>query len=983
LKTSTSSLSFRCPLGSPSFALISVLALVSLAALTATAFLASARLERTATRPLGEKVRLEMALNIGLTCVYEIINDGLASSFDAVVTYWRINPADDIGYLLIGAPRNFNEPGDIPTPQMYWFPAFTTATMTELATNSPPTAVMTNRATVDNQSMFSNTISTLMTSLTNVWPNGSTNIELIGHTSANPRLSPPVGWMTIKQPVRTTPGKTNTVSTPVVRIAFFTEDLSGLIDAERMCGSTTRDTGTNPTEISMANIGPTPGITFDTTTNKRATYLSPLLLATNGGIATTNLRYFATGLRSWSNAFERIPRAIALTTNTHYRGATNGVTNDNGAKFPIPANPTSDDVAKIAATITTNLPNFGDRSGAMNAIAYVNNIAANIVDYVDTDSIPSVDSGANPTYLGIENIPWPNELFDQITFTRVTQAGKIGIQLQDYVEVWNMGNKEIPTGTTVTLSNNYDMMLTMANTGFGKQGDVIYFPPVSFRTNLNSFNLETGSFGLKTFTLSSALPPNGYRVLNSSTNKLTVQIPDPIASVYWRDGRLKPNWFIYSPEADATANMTYTAFIGTNMIQKSISGRSTRYLAETNKIPLNSDYIFCNNIGYASQATITDSTPFHAGGDPRAQLFLSGILYQQNYTNQYATPGGRNRTYYWQPGGRGAKEYLESDVNPTKYWPDNGHANSADYGGNPTSYGQDPIIDFPPVTPLTNNYVMKRNDTGVLTNIVELGNIYDPMQWSDPAGSGVSGQPGLWTNLTTAATASPLYGGRNTLRIGRPEHQRFAFTNLGGETDLPVPNMGQSAAAFLDIFALTTNGIDDGGKININTAPGAVLAALAGGISLKSDLAKAGSEVNTTMVTAFTNGVMKFRQTYPFYSTSQLPFISKNYGDANWTNTWHTSTVFSTNSGCGLNGITELNDQGVEEWFSKIYGLSSVQSRNFRVYVYAQMVNSNNIPYGRIMRKYYHIFAEQNSDAFNDEYNSAGYSCVNERESEY
>ena len=73
----------------------------------------------------------------------------------------------------------------------------------------------------------------------------------------------------------------------------------------------------------------------------------------------------------------------------------------------------------------------------------------------------------------------------------------------------------------------------------------------------------------------------------------------------------------------------------------------------------------------------------------------------------------------------------------------------------------------------------------------------------------------------------------------------------------------------------------------------------------------------------------------------------------------------------------------MEEWFSKIYDLSSVQSRNFRVYVYAQMVNSNNIPYGRIMRKYYHIFAEQNSDALGDVYNTAGYSLVNERESEY
>ena len=258
------------------------------------------------------------------------------------------------------------------------------------------------------------------------------------------------------------------------------------------------------------------------------------------------------------------------------------------------------------------------------------------------------------------------------------------------------------------------------------------------------------------------------------------------------------------------------------------------------------------------------------------------------------------------------------------------------------------------------------------------------MQWKPPTSfSNNTKYPGCSIDATWTNTGGELHGGGNTLRIGRPEHSRFAFTNVGGSNGLPIPNMGQSAAALLDIFRTTTNGIDDGGRININTAPGPVLAALAGGITLSNDTSKLGSEVNSNMVAAFTKGVMKFRQAYPFYSPSQLPFISTNYGDANWTNNWHTNTVFSTNTGCGLKGITELNDQGMEEWFSKIYGLSSVQSRNFRVYVYAQMVNSKNEPYGRVMRKYYHIFAEQKSEDPKAAYNEANYSRVPEHESEY
>ena len=58
---------------SPSFALISVLALVSLAALSATAFLASARLERLASRPLADVTRLEMASSTGLAMAMSVL----------------------------------------------------------------------------------------------------------------------------------------------------------------------------------------------------------------------------------------------------------------------------------------------------------------------------------------------------------------------------------------------------------------------------------------------------------------------------------------------------------------------------------------------------------------------------------------------------------------------------------------------------------------------------------------------------------------------------------------------------------------------------------------------------------------------------------------------------------------------------------------------------------------------------------------------
>jgi hypothetical protein len=116
------------------------------------------------------------------------------------------------------------------------------------------------------------------------------------------------------------------------------------------------------------------------------------------------------------------------------------------------------------------------------------------------------------------------------------------------------------------------------------------------------------------------------------------------------------------------------------------------------------------------------------------------------------------------------------------------------------------------------------------------------------------------------------------------------------------------------------------------------------------------------MVSAFTNGVMKFRSLYPFITPSQLAFISTNYGALAWTNTatWQLGAVFSPRYG-GLQGVTSLNDEAREEWFSKIYALTAVQSFNYRIYVVAQLLNTNGDPKGAMMRKYYQVYLNNNT----------------------
>jgi hypothetical protein len=312
------------------------------------------------------------------------------------------------------------------------------------------------------------------------------------------------------------------------------------------------------------------------------------------------------------------------------------------------------------------------------------------------------------------------------------------------------------------------------------------------------------------------------------------------------------------------------------------------------------------------------------------------------------------------------------EVSPAS-WPDAGHNSTK--GPSPTSDSQLPT-SFSPINE-TNLPPGRISNAGSLSNICELGGVFDPIQWSV---SSLGSRQGKWTNLSVSATAANSFGGGTSLRIGRAEHPRFAFTNLGGT--YPVPNMGRSSAALLDIFA-STNSIDTGGRINLNTAPAPVLRALAGGVTLTNDSAMTPSStlaVPTKMTEAFAQGVMRYRAMYPFLSSSQLAFIATDYGVTNsasthWTNTWPTNAVFgNTNASIPLTnapgntlgttasiGVSSWNDQSAEEWFSKIYNLSTVQSWNYRTYVVAQLVNTNGLPTGPTMRKYSLMYIRYNS----------------------
>ena len=991
---------------SPSFALISVLALVSLAALTATAFLASARLERQATMPLTQTTILEMALDAGAECAKEVV-DAPLNHFNHVTTYWRgTNPSDwtnELGYLLNGSGRRTTTAQRASTIIVY-ASCFSSATFTNLGTNASELIVMTND--ISSQGSFLKEMSANMLIQTNFAAGQSTNIPLLGDTPANRCTSPPVGWVYIKQDVRVKPGSINTTNVPVARFAFFVQDLSGMIDAERMGGftngtlyraSTALPTnytqGTNPAEISLTNLTGT-ALTNATTasnftsTNNRIKYLTPgmLVLSNGGGLNTNDMRYVTAGLLHWTNAYERIPMGLGypgsweIKTQLKDVNFTSTVYSAPSGSYPSAATPTTN--TNFILFISNNLTQFALRSGGMDTNRYLAALGANANDYIDTDIGPTTNGTGSTAVRGIEPLPLVTETATSVWWydhgTALSGITGVGDEFRvvNYIELWNPSDRPFSGNIGVFFSNAFGMGPPTA--GGNINGVALNLSLQTGGAGRVVSNTITGFVPNGTNTISVNLAPNEYRVYELGTNihRFRVGASEPIlygGSPATNGGVLQlagpPNG------VGAITNCLIQLFFNNVRYDQSLINRTSADGWQTARVyrlrPASPNPFYAASYPALRPYVKGTASPARPG-DVRMSFYLNLTNSTVGYISTTANPGSslgyRNRTL----SSLGGVVDYRTDYST---WLDGGHTNSP-YNTAAVTETNTPSLGSMPGASATNDYVQKFNNTGTWSNIFELGNIFDPMAWNVPTNS-----PCITTAHSPAGNGNTVLtnGGGTTLRIGRAEHQRFAWTNQGED----IPNMQMSSAALLDMFCVT-NQFNESGQINLNTAPAPVLRALAGGIYLRSDpaLLPGGTSFSTppAMAEAFAQGVMRFRAKYPFYSPSQLAFIGT---DPTWPNstTWPNNAVFGnlktislvTNSVNTLTstslGITEWNDQAAEEWFAKIFKLSTTYSRNFRVYVIAQKATNQggtNIGVGPVVRKYYNIITRCNDDKVTD-----------------
>jgi hypothetical protein len=586
--------------------------------------------------------------------------------------------------------------------------------------------------------------------------------------------------------------------------------------------------------------------------------------------------------------------------------------NEGQAKVDLNVKISSKDVNAIADTIKTNLPNWASiRRGGFPYQAtpdtakaddgYRRTIAANIIGYSQAASDPPV-VGAD--YRGVGAYPLVNEFYDYINWT-ATSSDSITVQITSWVELWNMTNQTI--SGDVKYTDYYRHALNL--------GAFTYFDD-----NHDPDKPDPGESitGYPFPSQSVSMAPNEYKVLRFGPAIYTLSTggtipPSPLTLKSRTSGKYKLEW-----------KSSGGSFV---VVDQPLSG-----------VQMQNDSIY-NPQGTSSQV------PYKWNG------CLPGFQYYGGIANFYNNPGDPRSAYYnsapqsandyssnatmWSRNQKPSSTVAVAKEMKVSAWPDGGHDTTLAKAGAKDTV---PPSTTPPAGANTEPSKAPAviSNAGRLKSLAELGNIYDPAQWNI-----VPNSSNQWVQIDSNTVADSHYGGGLTLRIGRREFARF-------------DKNGSRASDLLDIFGVGTRR-ETQGLINLNTATRETLRALAAGVILNRDPdIKAGTTplplnapTTTDQADKFADAIIAGRNTQPFVSTRQLAQLQaldatgKPATDTNG----NPIAFFGNPQEWDATQPTppdrnwEWNDAGSEDYFSRIFDLTSVRSRNFRVFVSGQYVD--------------------------------------------
>jgi len=607
-------------------------------------------------------------------------------------------------------------------------------------------------------------------------------------------------------------------------------------------------------------------------------------------------------------------------------------------------------VDEMAAMIRAALPDFDHRKGGFPE-DYVKTLAANAIDYADTDAKPTLKSNE---YRGLDAYPLLSEI--------ALQVGYLGMANHNDRKIMTFRFKlfaELCNPTTQAVSGDarlsYEVALPMDGIGSGVGGDTFDSPALLANPAIATHDLTRIDNLYWSHPVSVALQPNQY--LCYLFADVTYHMDVGAASDYIPDST--PFSLNESEGASGVSLMWNT----------SVVERSPRILRQQGLIHYqNKNGETVSGFKAGKPDTLTKaalpgsvyndhSRMYYNMGDPRITHYLRSAQLDENAFPENSSPNRRNVRLDIYKDDAPNKPKVYARVLPSE-WPDGGHnaaVGSWSPGTDDKTAMTDPKFDFPYDPQMRYSAPQAISNRGRFFSVTELGRVFDPIMHAPVFSSSedttsfrskgkLPASSNCWPDVVSSEP-SAFYGGGNTLRIGRPEHPAFDQGNAPG----------LRAASLLDLFHVGLSTSDNAaeregpliriaGQVNINTATRDTLRALAAGAlvmdprlarQLSDDHLGAPSMARPTAPLALAPATLLLEADRvadavilgrPFGSTAGLALAKEPSG----------KYVFGNRELYPDATNIEWTDAAAEETFARVYEGSTVRSRNFRIWIVAQ-----------------------------------------------
>lgn len=647
----------------------------------------------------------------------------------------------------------------------------------------------------------------------------------------------------------------------------------------------------------------------------------------------------------------------------------------------------------IREIIARNLPDFapGREGGFPAEEDYLATLAANAIDYADEDKVATysgnVENQGNYSFRGVDSYCTVNEFFVRFEYRGYQDKGThwdVIFVATPYVEFWNTGNQTAEM-------NNVSLEFS-------------FLEPIQFKTNLKFHRIEEDDITKNepadnplTFTVA----PNQILVRSFGEVRWEVEVPkpesSPIAFPIIQDLRgvdrvtTRADYKLWIGEensddilvdyagrtSDREANEKDYGFFFTRY--KSLLQPKDYFMRMT--VPPVAGKAFGFNAGFTSHL-----------GDPWMSYYSKSTFEEANYDRK-GSPAYRNFD-----SDKAGRDWYKDEIR-IRDWPDGGYDSEVIPEAPENDEMPDTFtsVEDPELAP------WRISNEGRFFSVTELGNLHDPVMWVAGDSSAMSKQSSqLFStyrdshlkSLPEDAIPNGGWGGGNTLRIGRPEHQLFdqpglrasqlldlfqtGFTgtnlkSLAGNDDIyrhydprdhqPPPSAPNATEATQEPYSLLypetlhAEGIFQQrfGHINLNGAPSVfeIETLLRGPFASSAILPEDGDPVkgpknskpldelalqnspegnSSDGIHQVALGLFKTR---PFLSPSHLARVLSKLMDEH--------------------GVypKQANDAQMEETFARLFNTTSFSSRHFRIFTYGEIVHAESqVVAGRSRRAY-------------------------------